>query len=775
MRKLIWFAAGFGGACLLCSLGRGGLPALCAAVLLLCAALLLWLRTRPEGKTSPRFLPTRRGRLYQAARRLTVLCVGGLVAFGWFAGWSALFVRPAEAMADTTVTLSATVVTYPEDTSIGGCSLTLRADGGPTAPDILLYADAGWSGLKPGDRVRCTLRLEAADRLYGDETSYYTARGIFLLGYCDDPPEAVILPSVPLRYLPALCARTLREGIYTAFDGVAAPLAAAVTLGDKSGLSGELYSALSRSGVTHAAVVSGLHISFLVSAVMLLFGGSRKAALTMLPLLLFYALMAGGTPSALRAVVMQSALLAGPVLGREPDPPSSLGLALLVLLIQNPYAAASVSLQLSFAAVAGLLAVAEPLNDALLRPLLKRGTLPRPVMGLCRTVAASLSVTLGAMLFTTPLIALYFGRISLAAPLANLLVLWAVTLLMVAALILGTAAVFFPLPAAWLGRIGGLPAHYIHWVVSAVGRRPLAALPVGTPVFLLWLGVVYLHLPVWFTAKGRWKRILLSAVCLALVLGSAVGLTVLYASRADLTVTALDVGQGASTLFLSGGKSVLVDCGGSSADSAGDIAADRLASAGLSRLDLLVLTHLDRDHCNGVEQLLRRVEVKAIALPDVEGGDLIADLAAEEGAALYLTTDRLTFPFGKACLTLYPPLGSGTSNEEGLFALCSAGDFDVLITGDADAFVERMLVKYYPLPPVEVLMTGHHGSHHSTSELLLDTLRPELAVISVGWNPYGHPSSEVLKRLEDRNIRILRTDEKGAVTIRLKDGMISVQ
>jgi competence protein ComEC len=159
----------------------------------------------------------------------------------------------------------------------------------------------------------------------------------------------------------------------------------------------------------------------------------------------------------------------------------------------------------------------------------------------------------------------------------------------------------------------------------------------------------------------------------------------------------------------------------------------------------------------------------------VEGADLIAHLAEEEGAELYLITEQRSFSFGKASLSLYPPLGSGTSNEEGLFALCSSGDFDVLITGDADRFVERMLVTYCPLPDVEVLMAGHHGSRHSTCDGLLDAVCPELAVISVGYNAYGHPAPEVLERLEARKIRILRTDEKGTVTIRLKDGMIAVQ
>jgi competence protein ComEC len=139
-----------------------------------------------------------------------------------------------------------------------------------------------------------------------------------------------------------------------------------------------------------------------------------------------------------------------------------------------------------------------------------------------------------------------------------------------------------------------------------------------------------------------------------------------------------------------------------------------------------------------------------------------------------LITEQQSLSFGKAELTLYPPLGQGTSNEAGLFVLCSAGEFDALITGDADDFVERMLVKYCDLPDIELLMAGHHGSKHSTGQSLLDALRPELAVISVGYNSYGHPSEETLERLETSGAKIYRTDENGTVTIGVKDDRITV-
>lgn len=778
MRKLTWFAAGFGLACLLSCYQLGGIWAAVGAAVLLLGAGVLWLKCRPRrGEPSARELPAIRRAGYETGRRLMALCLGGVLAFGWFAGYAALFYEPAAVMADTEQSISATVISYPESTSVDGYSVTLRLDGDFRAPHMLLYGSGEWGDLKPGDRVRCTARLKRSDRLYGDETTYYTAKGVYLLAYCDDPPAVTRANVVPLRYWPALCARELKQGIFAAFDGVAAPLAAAVTLGDKSELDEQLYSALSRSGVMHAAVVSGMHISFLVSVLMILCRGNRKVALGLIPLLLFYALMAGGTPSAIRAVIMQVALLAGPVLGRETDPPSSLGLALLVLLIQNPFAAASVSLQLSFGAVAGILLITGPLNEAMLRPavkVLKKGRLRWLLRGY-RFIAAAVAASLGAMLLTTPVTALYFGRISIAAPLANVLVLWAMTALMVAALVIGALAVLLPGVMVCPAMVFGLLGHYVRAVVMEVGSWPLAALPVVFPAFLIWLALVYLQIPACVFARRRWRQAGLSLLCLALLLGGAVAVNGYGVRRSDLTVAALDVGQGASTLFLSGDRAILVDCGGNGQDSAGDTAADYLAAIGRNRLDLLVLTHMDDDHFNGVAQLLCRLEVTSIAAPEGERLDEVRALARQEGAALIVVEQKHTVSLGSGTMTLYPPLGSGTSNESGLFALCSVGGFDALVTGDADSFVERMLIKYYDLPDLELLLAGHHGSKYSTGQELLDRLRPELAVISVGYNAYGHPAPETLARLEAAGAKIYRTDENGTVTISLKDGMIAVK
>ena len=170
--------------------------------------------------------------------------------------------------------------------------------------------------------------------------------------------------------------------------------------------------------------------------------------------------------------------------------------------------------------------------------------------------------------------------------------------------------------------------------------------------------------------------------------------------------------------------------------------------------------------------LLERLEVGLLVLPDVEEEDPlrreITALAEEKGIETLFLAEDADVTFGESALRIYAPLGSGGANEEGLSVLCTAGDFDGLITGDMNDTVEKRLIKYGSLPDLELLVAGHHGSKYATSEELLLATTPELAVISVGYNTYGHPAPETLERLAAAGCAIYRTDWSGTVTITAK-------
>ena len=231
-------------------------------------------------------------------------------------------------------------------------------------------------------------------------------------------------------------------------------------------------------------------------------------------------------------------------------------------------------------------------------------------------------------------------------------------------------------------------------------------------------------------------------------------------------MSVLDVGQGLSVALYSNGQTALIDCGGYDA---GNVAADHFQSLGLSYIDLVILTHYHDDHAAGIPQLLERMDVGLLILPDVEPDSAlraeVEAAARKRGVETLFITDGATAELGETSLNIYPPLGSGDSNEEGLSVLGSAGDFDFLVTGDMDTTVEGRLVKYGNLPDTELLVVGHHGSKDASSDQLLQAIQPEWAVISVGYNTYGHPAGETLARLSRYGCRIYRTDWSGTVTI----------
>jgi len=243
--------------------------------------------------------------------------------------------------------------------------------------------------------------------------------------------------------------------------------------------------------------------------------------------------------------------------------------------------------------------------------------------------------------------------------------------------------------------------------------------------------------------------------------------TVRFRSGA-LHVMALDVGQGQSVLLASDGKYALVDCGsGNSWFDPGQTAAGQLDTMGCRSLDYLVLTHYDSDHVNGVAGLMARMPVGTILAPEsVDENGLqreILALAEAHKTEVCFVKSLTTLGLGAAELTLYPPVGEGGDNERGIAALCTAGTYDLLITGDLDMAAERQLLETYALPDIELLMVGHHGSKYSTSEEILTHLTPETAIVSCGTNSYGHPADETLRRLVEHGAELYRTDLQGTI------------
>ena len=719
----------------------------------------------------------------RAALALALVCAGAAVGLLWTRGYLQLVFRPAQAMDGRTLVLTATVEDWPQETEYG-YTLVVRADTQSWVKvRAILYTDSQGAQVRPGDRVTTVAHCTLGDRTFaGEEITYYTAKGIFFRAQAYGE-LAVERPEHPSpRYFSAYCADAIRRGIQAAFPADAAPLVRALVTGNRENLTDAFTTSLQRVGLSHTVAVSGMHLAFLAGLLSLVLGrGKRRTALVTLVWVVVFCGVAGNTPSVLRAAVMILMLQLAPLVERERDILTSLAFALMMLLLSNPFSAAHVGLQLSFGAVAGILLVSDPIQSWLLARLRldrrPKAFLPRQLIRLPRFLVSTLAATLGASVLTVPLVALHFRIFSLISPVSNLLTLWAVALLFLGGFFLGILGAFLPAAAAGLAQPFTALARYLDWVVDGLGRMPFAAVPLDSLYYRAWIIFFALVVGITLTMRKRGRQLITPVCALLVTLACSMLLTAGELRRGSLGVTVLDVGQGQSVLVSMDGFLALVDCGGDSQDDPGDIAADLVQSMGRGRLDLLVVSHCHADHANGVLQLLERLEVGGVALPDVEEDSAqrreILAACEERDIPLWLVGSDTYVDLGEGrTITLFAPLGQGTgTNELGLTVLASAGEEDVLITGDMPGEVEQELLAHARLPQVEVLVAGHHGAESSTTGQLLEAIAPEVAVISAGLgNSYGHPHSQTLERLARAGAEIYRTDLQGTVSVRLGDG-----
>ena len=706
-------------------------------------------------------------------RRGLLILLPLAVSLAYFAGYDHLVRQPIEDRCGAASDFTATVCDWPQATE-RGARVTVELEGYHRARAVL-YGEAELLAARPGDTVTGTAQWQSAAHFDSDDVTHFNARGVYALLYGREDVRLSAGDGDALRWLPPRAGKAFREKVAAIWDDprVSGFLTAELT-GDKSAMDDGDYLAMQETGLAHLFAVSGLHCAFLVTLLALLISRRQRllCAVT-IPLLLFYMVMVGMSPSVVRACIMQIFLLIAPLFRRGSDPLTSLAAALLVILLCNPFAAASVSLQLSFSATLGMVLLSPRLYK-LLTGWYKGKC--RPLRAALCFVAANLSATLSAVVFTAPLTAWYFRIFVLVAPLSSLLAVPAAGWSFMAAFVTVLLGfVWLPL-ASLLGWISWALVRYILWIANGMMSWRYHAVYFTNPYLIYWLLFLYAaFIGCAATPDGKRKYLLASALSV-LTLTAAI-----WVNRQDyqygvLTALTLDVGQGESVILTSGGETALVDCGSSNSyKDPGGLAADTLHSMGVRELSAVVVTHYHADHTNGLYEVLRRIPVQTIYLPDIEDEygvrERLVSLAEEKGAQVTYVTKETADTLGDTILTIYPPVQSGGDlNELGLTALASAGDFDLLITGDMSGSTEKKLVETYALPDIEVLVVSHHGSRYSSNIRFLKAVTPEAAVISVGDNNYGHPSEETLQRLLAIGADIWRTDQQGTIRITVNGG-----
>ena len=745
MRWLLWFTLGFGGICLICVYFLWGRTLWFPAAICGCAWILL------------RFI----GMKWERACPLAALFLGCCAALLWFSFFKAVYLGPVLTLDGQKVSVTVIASEYSGKSQYGDrVSGWFLWEGKPY--QISLSLKKGVS-LAPGDEVTAEFLIRLTVPEGEKESLYQSGSGLFLLG--TQKSDAVIDSSSQDAWflIPQKAANRLRDILEACLPKDTAPFAKALLLGDTDGLDYETDTALKLSGIRHVAAVSGLHVGLLYGIIRTLTFRKRwLTALVGIPVLAFFAAMAGFSPSVSRACLMTGLAIMADAFLKEYDSLSALSFGVLVLLLLNPFSAASVSLQLSVASVVGILIFYPGLHQWYQK---KTAKLPRKgILGsVIRWFGSSVGISMSAMVLTTPLSALYFGTISLIAVVTNLLTLWCIMFIFCGTAFLCCAGLLWLPAGLFLGKLLAWPIRYVLFIAKVLSRFPFAAVYTRSGWITGWLILSYFLLVVFLLRKK--KPVFYACVCTG-GLAAALFFSWWIPRRDDFRATVLDVGQGQCILLQSRGSSYLVDCGGGSGTAAADAAAEMLLSQGVHRLDGIILTHLDQDHINGLSYLLTRVETRTLLLSPAEEADLIYELPSQDAAVSYVDCVQ-TIPSGTGTLILYPPDAGSKENDNCICVLFAVENYDILITGDRTATGEWDLVRNTELPYVDILIAGHHGSKYSTSQFLLDAVKPETVVISVGKNNiYGHPAPELLERLELYHCRIFRTDLDGTVVFR---------
>ena len=701
-----------------------------------------------------------------------------LAFFGAAAGLAVFFVHaqltalPAAELDGETRFIRAVVVDYPlEYDNYTRLEIRLQTAGLPHVKALLYDNDKSLQDVEPGQTIEGEVRLRPADQRYGASYSAYNARDIYLIANARGAMTAGdVHPSLSL--LPLKLNHSVLRRIQTIFPADTAPFFQALLLGDKAELYQDkgLHLALSRAGLMHVVAVSGMHIAFLVGLLQTVLGKQRGSSCLCILIVWVFVLMTGAGPSAVRAGIMQTMLLLAPLFGREDDPLTSFSAALGTILLLNPYAAASVSLQLSFASVAGICCFAGRLSMRVYdrAPELRETWLGRTAVG---AVVNSLSV----MPFTIPLMALHFGYVPLLSPVTNLLCLWLVSLCFSGACLACAAGFLLPVAGGWIAWVLSWPARGIFLVARAVSALPFAAVYLDGAESVGWLVLTYALFIGFHLVRVRpWLRWLIPAGLSAAALAALLLSVRLGYETGPGTIAVLDVGQGQSICVLAGKQTLMIDCGGGGTlQNAGETAGRYLVSRGRERVDVLVMTHLDSDHCNGVTTLMEYCPVGTILLaeeePDTENAALeeLLNAAQLHGTELRFLREDSALSLGSLYAELYTPPEGAKGNDRCLCAVVSLGEYQMLVTGDLSRQAEERLLQRYPLTGLELLIAGHHGSKNASSDRLLGSIGAETAVISSGYNTYGHPAPEALERLAAHGYTVVRTDTAGTVEIRV--------
>jgi len=541
----------------------------------------------------------------------------------------------------------------------------------------------------------------------------------------------------------------------------------AILLGDKDKLSEDIQESFKTSNLSHMLAVSGAHVSYIILGLTYVLQnsiiGKKNGKIVCIIFLLAFMAITNFTPSVTRACIMAILTLFSGIIYRKSDVYTNISVAALITLIFNPYSLLDLGFQLSYGGTIGIIIFIKRIQE-------KKSN--SKVINYIKQMAL---VSIYANIIIIPIMMYHFNTVSLTFIISNIM----------ASPILGIIVItgfLFIITSITVKPLTRLIAIFIKPILSILikisqicSKLPFSNILVVTPYMF---NVISYYAIILYCIKSKKNNKCKIIICLLIVL--ILINFIIYIFPQKLRIFFIDVGQGDSTLIITPDKkTVLIDGGGSDSFDVGEkVLLPYLLDRRILKVDYVLISHFDTDHCGGILTIMEKVKVKNIIISEQaehsENYERFKKLMIHKKIRLIEVKkgDKIKIGRYSEFKILFPTsrlLSENPLNNNSIVAQFNYNNFKMLFTGDIEKLAEQQILKTEKAEiRADILKVAHHGSKTSSIPEFIKAVRPRIALIGVGKNnTFGHPNQQTIKNLENIKCRIYRTDLQGEIIIRI--------
>lgn len=541
----------------------------------------------------------------------------------------------------------------------------------------------------------------------------------------------------------------------------------AILLGDKDKLSEDIQESFKTSNLSHMLAVSGAHVSYIILGLTYVLQnsiiGKKNGKIVRIIFLLAFMAITNFTPSVTRACIMAILTLFSSIIYRKSDVYTNISVAALITLIFNPYSLLDLGFQLSYGGTIGIIIFIKRIQE-------KKSN--SKVINYIKQMAL---VSIYANIIIIPIMMYHFNTVSFTFIISNIMASPILGIIVITGFLFIIASITVK-PLTRLIAIFIKPILSILIKISQIcSKLPFSNILVVTPYMF---NVISYYAIILYCIKSKKNNKCKIIICLLIVL--ILINFIIYIFPQKLRIFFIDVGQGDSTLIITPDKkTVLIDGGGSDSFDVGEkVLLPYLLDRRILKIDYVLISHFDTDHCGGILTIMEKVKVKNIIISEQaehsENYERFKKLMIHKKIRLIEVKkgDKIKIGRYSEFKILFPTsrlLSENPLNNNSIVAQFNYNNFKMLFTGDIEKLAEQQILKAEKAEiRADILKVAHHGSKTSSIPEFIKAVKPKIALIGVGKNnTFGHPNQQTIKNLENIKCRIYRTDLQGEIIIKI--------